>query len=122
MTIHKDDLLGITVNSKNEELALPFNLPMVNYQVGGGIAGQQRMMGYLVNNEGNIDFPILGELHVAGLTRLELVNFIKNKLIDEDLIKDPIVTVQFVKFKVSVFVEVNKSGKFARTCELVALR
>ena len=121
VTIHKDDLLGITVNSKNEELALPFNLPMVNYQVGGGIAGQQRMMGYLVNNEGNIDFPILGEIHVAGLTRQELVNFIKNKLIDEDLIKDPIVTVQFLNFKVSVLGEVNKPGTFEITGDRVTL-
>ena len=121
VTIHKDDLLGITVNSKNEELSLPFNLPLVSFQIGGGVAGQQRLMGYLVNQEGNIDFPILGQIHVAGLTRQQLIEYIKDKLISEDLIKDPIVTVQFLNFKVSVLGEVNKPGTFEITGDRVTL-
>ena len=110
--IHNDDLLAIMVNSKNPELALPFNMPMVTYQSGSESGGQQRVLGYLVDTNGDIDFPILGKLHVAGLTRLQLTDMIKQRLIDEDLIKDPIVTVQFLNYKVSVMGEVNRPGSF----------
>lgn len=57
--IHKDDLLAIIVNSKDPELALPFNMPLISYQIGSQNVGQQRLVGYLVNQDGNIDFPIL---------------------------------------------------------------
>ena len=110
--IHNDDLLAIMVNSKNPELALPFNMPMVSYQLGSQTAPQQRVLGYLVDTNGDIDFPILGKLHVAGLTRLQLTDMIKQRLIDEDLIKDPIVTVQFLNYKVSVMGEVIRPGSF----------
>ena len=110
--VHNDDLLAIMVNSKNPELALPFNMSMVSYQLGSESGGQQRVLGYLVDTNGDIDFPILGKLHVAGLTRLQLTDMIKQRLIDEDLIKDPIVTVQFLNYKVSVMGEVNRPGSF----------
>lgn len=110
--IHEDDLLAIMVNSKDPELALPFNMPMVSYQIGYNSSAQQKVLGYLVDVNGDIDFPILGKLHVAGLTRLELRELIKNKLIEGDLIKDPVVTVQFLNFKVSVMGEVARPGSF----------
>lgn len=110
--IHEDDLLAIMVNSKDPELALPFNMPMVSYQMGYNNNYQQKVLGYLVDVNGDIDFPILGKLHVAGLTRLELRELIKNKLIEGDLIKDPVVTVQFLNYKVSVMGEVARPGSF----------
>ena len=110
--IHGDDLLAIMVNSRDPELALPFNMPMVSYQLGSNTGGQQRVLGYLVDTNGNIDFPILGEIHVEGLTRMQLTELIKNKLIEGDLIKDPIVTVQFLNFKISVMGEVGRPGSF----------
>ena len=112
--VHNDDLLAIMVNSKNPELALLFNMPMVSYQLGSGStnSGSQRVLGYLVDGNGDIDFPILGKLHVAGLTRMQLTEMIKQRLIEGDLIKDPIVTVQFLNYKVSVMGEVNRPGSF----------
>ena len=107
--IHKDDLLAILVNSKDPELALPFNMPVVTYQIGAQTTAQQRLLGYLVDQNGDIDFPILGKIHVEGLTRMQVTELIKQKLMSEDLIKDPIVTVQFLNFKVSVMGE--KDGK-----------
>ena len=91
--IHKDDLLAILVNSKDPELALPFNMPVVTYQIGAQTTAQQRLLGYLVDQNGDIDFPILGKIHVEGLTRMQVTELIKQKLMSEDLIKDPIVTV-----------------------------
>lgn len=119
--IHEDDLLAIMVNSKDPELALPFNMPMVTYQLGSTNAGQQRVLGYLVDTNGNIDFPILGKLHVAGLSRLELRDLIKEKLISGDYIKDPVVTVQFLNYKVSVMGEVARPGSFTITGDRITL-
>ena len=110
--IHKDDLLAILVNSKDPELALPFNMPVVTYQIGAQPTAQQRLLGYLVDQNGDIDFPILGKIHVEGLTRMQVTELIKQKLMSEDLIKDPIVTVQFLNFKVSVMGEVTRPGTF----------
>ena len=110
--IHKDDLLAILVNSKDPELALPFNVPVVTYQIGAQTTAQQRLLGYLVDQNGDIDFPILGKIHVEGLTRMQVTELIKQKLMSEDLIKDPIVTVQFLNFKVSVMGEVTRPGTF----------
>ena len=110
--IHKDDLLAILVNSKDPELAMPFNMPMVSFQIGSTTSGQQRLLGYLVDQNGDIDFPILGRLHVEGLTRMQVTELIKQKLMNEDLIKDPIVTVQFLNVKVSVMGEVARPGTF----------
>ena len=110
--IHKDDLLAILVNSKDPELALPFNMPVGTFQIGTQTTAQQRLLGYLVDQNGDIDFPILGKIHVEGLTRMQVTELIKQKLMSEDLIKDPIVTVQFLNFKVSVMGEVTRPGTF----------
>lgn len=119
--IHEDDLLAIMVNSKDPELALPFNMPLVTYEVGKGTTGQQRVLGYLVDVNGDIDFPVLGRLHVAGLSRLQLKEMIRQKLIEEDLIKDPVVTVQFLNYKVSVMGEVARPGSFTIEGDRVTL-
>ena len=119
--IHEDDLLSIMVNSKDPELALPFNMPLVTYQIGSESAGQQRVLGYLVDTNGDIDFPILGKIHVAGLSRLELRDLIKKKLISGDYIKDPVVTVQFLNYKVSVMGEVARPGSFTITGDRIIL-
>lgn len=119
--IHSDDLLAIMVNSRDPELALPFNMPMVTYQLGSNSTGQQRVLGYLVDTNGDIDFPILGKIHVEGLTRMQLTELVKNKLIEGDLIKDPIVTVQFLNFKVSVMGEVGRPGSFTISGDRITL-
>ncbi|MCI1779343.1 MAG: polysaccharide biosynthesis/export family protein [Bacteroidales bacterium] len=110
------DLLSIMVNSKDSELSQMFNLPMVSYQISndsdGFTGGQNRVLGYQVDNNGNIDFPQLGVIKVKGLTRTELAYYIKQKLKSGGLLKDPIVTVQFLNFKVSVIGEVNRPGTF----------
>ncbi|MDR1356897.1 MAG: polysaccharide biosynthesis/export family protein [Tannerellaceae bacterium] len=123
MIIHRDDLLAIMVNSKDPELAMPFNMPLTTYQLGtsGGSYGVQRVLGYLVDANGYVDFPILGMIKAEGLTRLQLTNFIKERLIKEDLIKDPVVTIQFMNFKISVVGEVARPGTFTINGDRVTL-
>ena len=75
ITIQPKDMLSIVISCKDPELAAMFNLPVISYQAGSEVvagAGSQRLMGYVVDEEGNIDFPILGKLQVAGLNRWEL--------------------------------------------------
>ena len=119
--VHKDDLLSIVVSSSNPELILPFNKPMVTQQLGKTAYGTTSMLGYLVDSHGQIDFPILGELYVDGLTRNQLIELVKSKLIEGGYINDPIVTVQFLNFKVSVMGEVARPGSFSVTGDRITL-
>ena len=115
IVIQPKDMLSIVVSSKNPELVVMFNLPVVSYQAGSetvSSAGAQRLMGYVVDNDGYIDFPILGRLKVAGLTRWELAEMIKDRLIDEGYLSDAVVIVEFMNFKVSVIGEVNAPGTY----------
>lgn len=88
------DELTIYVGCFKEELARPFNI--------GGTTngGQQSPATYLVDVNGNIQFPILGELHVAGKTRLELQDTIALCLQSDGYIDDPFVMVRFANFKI----------------------
>ena len=110
MRIQPDDLLGIFVNSKTKELVEMFNLPLVSYQMGRTTSSNQRALGYLVNKEGEINFPQLGKIKVQGLTRNELTDTIQQRLISDGYLNDPVVTVQFLNFKVSVMGEVARPG------------
>ncbi len=99
-TIAPFDELRIHVlsnTSKGEELLKPFNaMQAIGQQSGGG--GND--MGYLVDAYGNIQFPVLGEIHVEGLTRLQLQDTIAARLVRDDYLKDPLVTARFLNFKV----------------------
>lgn len=115
IVIQPKDQISIVVSSRNPELVAMFNLPVISYQAGSEIVtsgGQQRLMGYVVDNDGKIDFPVLGTLEVAGLTRWELSEMIKKELISQKLLSDAVVTVEFMNFKVSVIGEVSSPGTY----------
>lgn len=115
IVIQPKDMLSIVVSSRNPELVAMFNLPVVSYQAGSEVfttGYNQRLMGYVVDNEGNIDFPVLGTLKVSGLTRWELSKKIKHELLEANLLTDAVVTVEFLNFKVSVIGEVNSPGTY----------
>ena len=107
-------MLSIVVSSRNPELVVMFNLPVVSYQAGSETvsSGYQKLIGYVVDNDGYIDFPVLGRLKVAGMTRWELSEMIKDRLLDEGYLSDAVVTVEFMNFKVSVIGEVNSPGTY----------
>ena len=115
IVIQPKDMLSIVVSSRNPELVAMFNLPLVSYQTGSETVsgGSQRILGYVVDNDGYIDFPVLGALKVAGQTRWELAEMIKGKLIRDGLLTDAVVTVEFMNFKISVLGEVNAPGTYA---------
>lgn len=97
-TVAPYDQLRIQVMSstgKDEELIKPFNA--MNYSVGTANYG---ILGYMVDGEGNIEFPVLGKLKVKGLTRLQLQDTIATQLERNGYIKDPLVVVRFMNFRV----------------------
>lgn len=90
----------VTKSGQNEELLKPFNQLTGRGASGGGAAGGGLMSGYLVDVRGNIQFPVLGDIHVAGLTRLQLQDTIAARIAREGYLKDPLVVARFMNFKV----------------------
>ncbi|EGJ99143.1 polysaccharide biosynthesis/export family protein [Dysgonomonas gadei] len=110
------DLISIVVSSKNPELAALFNLPKVSYQAGSATSNEStanQILGYTVDSGGNIDFPVLGSIHVAGLSREQLASVIKERLVNGNLVNDAVVTVDFLNLKISVLGEVKNPGKYS---------
>lgn len=110
------DKLSIVVNSKDPELAALFNLPLQSMRIGVTSPslrdGNTGVSLYTVDPSGNIDFPILGEVHVGGRTSHEISSEIKQMLISRNLIKDPTVTVEFANTGISVLGEVSRPGRY----------
>lgn len=103
------DQFTIHVNSKDHELALPFNLTRSTNNSSGN---NNTRLAYTVDERGYIDFPTLGEIHVEGKTRDEVAKYIKQTILDRKLVLDPIVIVDFYNQQVSVIGEVGSPGKY----------
>lgn len=113
--IQPKDKLSILVNSQDPRLTNLFNLPIVSQQVGqeNSYAYARGLSGYTVDSKGDIDFPVLGPLHVQGMTREEVAAFVKDELQSSDLVKDPVVTVEFMNMAVDVLGEVKNPGRYS---------
>lgn len=107
------DELTITVITTDPKAAMPFNLSVSQtLGTGGQLSyGSGSLQGYLVDNDGNIEFPVVGTLHVGGLTKKQAEDLIKNKVKPYLAEKEnPIVTVRMGSYHVSVLGEVEKPG------------
>lgn len=118
--IKPKDLLTITVNTFDKEASLPFNLvyPTGSANVVNGTSNETAIQKYLVDNEGYIDFPVLGKIKVADLTKNEVESSIKEKL-KPYLKETPVVIVRMVNYKISVIGEVNRPNTYTITNEKV---
>lgn len=116
ITIEPNDRVSIVLNSKDPELSNLFNLPIVSNRVGmisSPYSNQnQAVSTYVVDTQGTIDFPVLGKVMIGGLTRHEAAGLIKGKLLEQHLVKDPVVTVEIINLFVSVMGEVAKPGRY----------
>ena len=110
--LRPEDKISIVVNTPNDELTSLFNLPYISQRIGNS-SYSSAVSGYTVDVDGCIDFPVLGRLHVAGLTRAETAAYIKSELIAQEQAKDPVVTVEFMNLTVAVMGEVTKPGRYA---------
>ncbi len=122
--IKSGDKISIVVKSKDPEVSALFNLPTYSSRIGsqgsnrgaelrtytGGTA--EGMATYTVTPEGDIDFPVLGKIHLAGMTRAEAAAYIKGELMGRNLVKDPTVIIEFLSSGVSLMGEVNRPGRY----------
>ena len=118
-TIQAGDVLTISVSSSNPELAIPYNLFSSRSQIASSVSASNSSSkvisnvsyeGYTVDANGNIQFPVLGEIQVAGLTRAEIAAKIKGML--EGVMPNPVVTVTLLNFYVTVIGEVNRPNTY----------
>jgi polysaccharide biosynthesis/export protein len=120
------DNISIIVSSKDPQLAAMFNLPRISSYAGsstGSTSGSTistnlfQMNGdiasYTVDDDGSIDFPVLGKMHVEGLTKYQISSMIKDKLVKSNLILDPVVTVDFLNLHISILGEVAHPGQIS---------
>ena len=120
--IQPDDLLSIIVAADDPESAIPFNLitamvptaDMVN-----NLNGQQTIQTYLVDADGVIVFPILGKLQVGGLSRSELMHLLETQI--AKYVKNPIITIRRMNFKISVQGEVNAPDTYSIDSDRITL-
>lgn len=118
LKLHPDDMLSIIVSAENPEITAPFNLPQIqsNYNTESTQTGIKT---YLIDKEGFIDFPVLGKIRLADLTRVQA----NKKLVDlvSVYIKNPIVNIKILNYKVSILGEVNRPGSFVVVSERITL-
>jgi len=112
--IQVDDVLNIYVSALDAETATPFNI----FQ-GGTQANTTKPITYLVDTEGTIAFPVLGNIKVIGFTTKELKAYLVGKL--ESYIKNPIVTIRLENFRITVLGEVKNPGAFNILSERISI-
>jgi polysaccharide export outer membrane protein len=120
--IQPDDLLMIIVSADDPEVAIPFNLKTVSISSTNRLditRGQETVQLYLVDQAGNIEFPVIGKLKVSGLTRSEILKSLQEKI--GVYIKNPIINLRIMNFKVSLQGEVNIPGTYPVVSERVTL-
>ena len=108
------DKISIVVKSKDPLLSELFNLSVTSYRVGSitNSSYSQYISCYSVASDGSIDFPVLGKVSVTGMTRQQIAETIKQRLVAENLVKDPVVTVEFENLHFSVMGEVSRPGQY----------
>lgn len=118
------DILTITVSTSDQDAAVPFNMTVPTPLTQGqrSTYSQALLQSYLVDNNGNIDFPRVGQVHVGGLTKSEAERVILNKIkpyMSE--VEIPIVTVRMSNYKISVLGEVNRPGMYTVSNEKISI-
>lgn len=121
--IKPEDKLAITVSTQDPALSAMFNLTQVQNRMqpttqstrtsGSNVNSSSNNVSlYTVNEKGDINFPVLGTLHIAGMTRFELSDYISSQLISRNLVKDPIVTVEFANTGITILGQVSSPGRY----------
>ena len=119
-TYHIEDELIIVVNAMDAEAAKPFNKVAISVTTELQDArGRERLQTYRIDSEGNIDFPVIGKIKMAGLNREQAIEMLKEKL--TDYIKNPIVDIETVNYKITVLGEVNRPGTYTATNERITI-
>ncbi len=116
-----NDMLSIVVSTLDPLAAEPFNLPVVAVETPGRNQAYEAktLQYYIVDVNGNINFPIIGDIKLVGLTKSEAINLIEEKL--EPYLQDAIVSIKFLSYKISVTGEVLRPGQYTIDNERVTI-
>lgn len=122
ITVEPKDMLSIVVSSSQPDAARIFNLPIMATQASNGdLMYDSYLNGYVVDGDGYIDFPVVGKIKASGLNRWQLQDRIMETLRDKKLLDDPVVTVDFMNFKVSILGEVTAPGTYSIKSDKVSV-
>jgi len=116
-----DDLVSIYVSSLDPEASVPFNLIRGARETTPGLGGSVRpeQVDYLIDQEGMIDFPVIGKIKISGLSPDELRIMLRELL--SDYLKDPIINIRLRNFRVTVLGEVNRPGTYPVNSEQLTI-
>lgn len=117
LTIQPDDVLSITVSCYDAQLAVPFNL--VDTRQAANTQANSPLVTYLVDSKGDIEYPVLGRIHVGKKTIIEIRDTLYAKI--KPYIKEPSINIKRVNFRISVLGEVAKPSFFNISSERVTL-
>lgn len=118
--IMKDDKLQIIISGPDKSVVSPYNFTLSD-EIRGGSMTTQAVVPYLVDSQGFIDMPGLGRIKVEGMRRIDLVNYITELLTTRGLVKDPVVSVSFLNFRVTVLGEVRSPGTYTVPSERITV-
>ena len=119
--IMKDDKLQIIISGPDKSVVMPYNFTLNNGNTSGYGMSPTNVIPYLVDSQGSIDMPGLGRIHVEGMRRTELVDLITNILVERGLVKEPVVSVSFMNYRVTVLGEVRNPGTYTMPSERVTV-
>lgn len=119
--IQEDDLLSITVTSLNAESNMLFNagVLMPSGETGNTVISSPINENYLVDKNGFVNYPVIGQINLKGLTKLEAINKMTELL--NAYVQDPIINIRFMNFKVTVIGEVQKPATFIIPTEKISV-
>lgn len=116
-----DDLVQITVSAVDLEAVKHFNLPAVNFaSTTNSALGTPQQQAYLIDNEGYIDFPVLGRLKIGGLERKEVITLLRNKL-SPDYVKNPTINIRITNYTITILGDVKKPGTYTIPNERITI-
>ena len=116
------DLILVTVNTTDPQVSAPFNNGTGGSKGGQAVGTTTTTDGYLVDNQGNINFPVVGKLHVAGLTKNQCEDMIKNKIAPYLAANEnPVVTVRMASYRVTITGEVKSPGVIPVSTEKISI-
>lgn len=122
--VRPEDKISVLITAQDPQLSALFNLVMVQNRLGASTnalnassdlainSSDSRVAFYTVDSKGYINFPVIGKLHIAGKKREEVADYICKQLQEHDLIKDPVVTVEFANTGYNVLGEVARPGRY----------
>lgn len=129
--VRPKDKLAILVSTQDPALSNLFNLVQSQMRLGTNSSTtiesleatvtDGRISYYTVDDEGDINFPVLGKIHIGGMSRFEAASYIEKKLVDSQLVKDPVVTVEFINTAVSVLGEVKSPGRYEFNLDRISI-